>query len=407
MNRNRLEYLFERYFNRQCNKVEEEELMELLELPGNEMMVKRVMDKVMAETEADPKMPADAAKTVLQKILSAKKQESVAAKVKHMSVRSRWSKIVAAIVVVALLSSITYVVSTRHLKEEPVSAAAPEQMIRPGSDKALLTLADGTVVDLNAVPDGTLQQGGDYLIKKKAGILEIDGDGLRDVHTSLSAFNVLSTPRGGQFRLVLPDGSNVWLNAESSLKFPVEFDKRRREVELTGEAYFEIKPAMAAKKQNVKIPFDVLVNLPSGKKAKVEVLGTHFNVNAYANEGEMKTTLIEGAVRVSEDKQVIELKPGQQANVSEDGSLKLDANADVEGSIAWKNGLFHFDNAGITTIMHQIGRWYDVEVVYSDKVPVRRFEGKISRNARLSDVLHILRLSGVKFKVEGKKIIVQ
>src|SRR5690606_635030 len=206
MNRNRLEYLFERYFNRQCNKVEEEELMELLELPGNEMMVKRVMDKVMAETEPDPKMPADAAKTVLQKILSAKKQESVAAKVKRMSVRSRWSKIVAAIVVVALLSSIDYLVSTRHLKEEPVSAAAPEQMVRPGSDKALLTLADGTIVDLNAVPDGTLQQGGDYLIRKKAGVLEIDGDGLRDVHTSLSAFNVLSTPRGGQFRLVLPDG---------------------------------------------------------------------------------------------------------------------------------------------------------------------------------------------------------
>lgn len=407
MNRNRLEYLFDRYINRQCNQVEEQELMELLELPGNEMMIKRVMNKVMAETEPDPKMPADAAKTVLQQILSAQKQESVTAKVKHMSVGSRWSKIVAAIVVVAFLSGITFLVSTRRLKEEPVSAAAPEQMIRPGGDKALLTLADGTVVDLNAVPDGTLQQGGDYLIKKNDGILEIDGGSLRGVHTSLSAFNVLSTPRGGQFRLVLPDGSNVWLNAESSLKFPVEFDGRRREVELTGEAYFEIKPAMAAQKKNVKIPFDVLVNLPSGKKAKVEVLGTHFNVNAYANEGAMKTTLIEGAVRVSEDKQAVELKPGQQANISKDGSLKLDVNADVEGSIAWKNGLFHFDNAGITTIMNQIGRWYDVEVVYPDRVPVRRFEGKISRNARLSDVLHILRLSGLKFRVEGKKIIVQ
>jgi ferric-dicitrate binding protein FerR (iron transport regulator) len=343
----------------------------------------------------------------LQRILSAKKQKAIAVRVKKMSVQGMWSRMAAAAVIIAIVTTVTYVVSTRRLKEEQINTATIEQVIHPGGDKALLTLADGTVVDLNAVPDGTLQQGGDHLIKKNGGILEFDEGASPARHASYNAFNVLSTPRGGQFRVVLPDGSNVWLNAESSLKFPVEFDQHLREVELTGEAYFEIKPAISAKKGSAKTPFNVLVNLPSGKKANVRVVGTHFNVNAYANEGAMKTTLIEGMVRVSEDKQVIELKPGQQANILEDGSLKLDVDADVEGSIAWKNGIFHFDNAGIAAIMRQIGRWYDVEVVYAGKVPSRHFVGKIRRSAELSEVLEILRLSGIDFRVSGKTIVVQ
>jgi ferric-dicitrate binding protein FerR (iron transport regulator) len=212
---------------------------------------------------------------------------------------------------------------------------------------------------------------------------------------SLISYNTLSTPRGGQYQLVLPDGSKVWLNASSSIHFPTAFAGHERNVELTGEAYFEIA-------KNKQKPFHVNVN-----GMQVEVLGTHFNVNAYGDEGAIKTSLLEGSVKIKKGNISGLLKPGQQGVLKKNSTDLEIKNADMNEAIAWKNGLFEFDGADIKSIMREIGRWYDVDVVYAGKVPDRRFEGKISRDAQLSDVLKILALSNVKFSVEGKKIIVQ
>lgn len=378
--------------------------MELLELPDNERMVKLAMDKVMERTEPDLKMPADTAVFILQQIVGADKRKTIAAKVKRFA-SGTWGRVAAAAVIIAIVTTIVYTVSTGGHKEKQMRIATVEDVIHPGEDKALLTLADGSVVYLNEMPDGALQQG-DYTIKKEGSVLQCNAGSAGSGISSAGAFNILSTPRGGQFQLVLPDGSKVWLNAESSLKFPVVFDKRLREVELTGEAYFEIK-SVVSQNGKVKMPFDVVVNLPLGKQAKVHVLGTHFNVNAYNNEVAMNTTLIEGAVNVSEGGQHVALRPGQQARIAGEGSLKVVAHADTEKAVAWKNGLFHFDDVDVATIMRQISRWYDVEIVYAGNVPARHFVGKIRRSAELSEVLEILRLSDIGFKVNGKTIIVQ
>ncbi len=398
----RLEYLFERYLNHQCNESEEAELMELLELPENERMVKLVMDKLMDKSTADLEMPEDTASAILQQIVAVNNRK---AKAKTMLFTSQlWRKVaVAAIVIVIATAAIIH--AGRDKKVPETAAVQEKNEIRPGGDKGSLTLADGTVISLDEMPDGVLQQQGNCMIRKKGGVLQCDINGT-GAQIAGKSYNVLSTPRGGQFQLMLPDGSKVWLNAESSLKFPVAFDKNSREVELSGEAYFEVK-SIRTRNGKTKKPFNVLVRLPSGKQARVEVLGTHFNVNAYNNESSVKTTLLEGAVNVREAERSVVLKPGQQARLSEDGPPSVDRHADVEGVVAWKNGLFHFDNVDITTIMRQIGRWYNVDIVYAGKITPRHFVGKIRRSAELSEVLEILRLSDIDFRVDGKTIVVR
>ena len=244
------------------------------------------------------------------------------------------------------------------------------------------------------MPNGLLTQQGNTDVKKLGGLLEYKAPAsfIRD---TVISYNTVSTPRGGQYQIVLSDGSKVWLNAASSIRFPTAFSGSLREVELTGEAYFEVA-------KNKEKPFQVKV-----RDMKIAVLGTHFNVKAYEDEAETKTSLLEGSVKIIQGKEAGLLKPGQQAVINfKDDKVKI-ATADMVEVIAWKNGLFRFEGANIETIMREIGRWYDVEIVYAGKVPMRRFEGKINRNAGLSEVLRILELSNVKFSIAGKKIIVQ
>jgi ferric-dicitrate binding protein FerR (iron transport regulator) len=235
------------------------------------------------------------------------------------------------------------------------------------------------------------------------------------------SYNTLSTPKGGQYFLELPDGSKVWLNAASSIRYPTAFDGSERLVELTGEAYFEIK-------KNHDKPFRVNFTSTSGagedREGTVEVLGTHFNVNAYNDESEIKTTLLEGAVKVmsrqsSVDKSayvtaladksannMVVLKPGEQVSISHASQLSHPIPVQTEEAVAWKNGLFYFDNANIQAIMRQLARWYNVDVVYKGKIPARRFAGQVSRNSKLSQVLRILELSKVHFTIEGNVVTV-
>jgi ferric-dicitrate binding protein FerR (iron transport regulator) len=210
----------------------------------------------------------------------------------------------------------------------------------------------------------------------------------------------MATPRGGQYRLVLPDGSRVWLNAVSSIRFPTAFTGQERKVEISGEAYFEVV-------KDPSRPFRVLVRPAAGNRnMEVEVLGTHFNINAYQDEPAIKTTLLEGSVKVTNGTDHTMIRPGQQTQLSINGVTKVIQDADVSEAVAWKEGRFQFNDTELKTIMRQVMRWYDVDLEYKGNVPDRYFTADISRNKTLSGVLTILKLSDVDFRLDGKKLTV-
>lgn len=368
--------------------------MALIADPENKEMVQELIYDVISNTGEERIMPHDQSAAVLDYILHHHKADGVIVMEKKPLFGISWKQIAAAAILIFFISGAVYYrqVGSRKTEFAEKSAANPATIL-PGGNRAMLTTADGSVIVLDSMQNGLLSQQGNTNIKKQGASLVYHT--AAPVAAAEVVFNTLSTPRGGQYQLTLPDGSRVWLNAASSLHYPVAFTGNVRNVELSGEAYFEIAP-------NKEKPFRVNVG-----GMRVEVLGTHFNIKAYKEEDAIRTSLLEGKVKVVKGGLTDMLQPGQQAILhAESGGFKK-INVNMDGVIAWKNGLFQFDGDDITGIMRQIDRWYDVEVVYSDKVPVRRFEGKISRNAQLSDVLHILELSGVKFKVEGKKIIVQ
>jgi transmembrane sensor len=308
-----------------------------------------------------------------------------------------------------LMNNKQAVTKTAEVPKQPVV-----QPVVPGGNKAVLTLADGSTIVLDSAANGQLaQQGTSQVMKTENGelvyeqVVRNSGTPLTTHHSPL-AYNAISTPRGGQYQIVLPDGTNVWLNAVSSLRFPASFTGNEREVELTGEAYFEVASVPLSSGGKEKKPFIVKI-LPTAGNAgggRVEVLGTHFNIKAYNDEAAIKTTLLEGAVSMSTSKTRRVLKPGQQAQAAKDGQMIIDENADVDEAVAWKNGRFQFTDAGVETVMREIARWYDVEVVYAGKVPAEKFEGEIPRNSNITEVFRILELSNVHCKIEGKKITV-
>lgn len=262
--------------------------------------------------------------------------------------------------------------------------------VLPGGDKAILKLADGSTIVLDDAKSGVLTyQGNTEVIKMNGRINYNPSSGTNEV-----LYNTISTPRGGKYEVKLPDGSQVWLNSFSSLRFPTAFVGRERRVEITGEAYFEIA-------KNKAIPFIVSV-----QNAEVQVLGTHFNVMAYNEEASLETTLLEGAVKFVKGNVIRNLKPGEQSQLSKTGKTNVLKDVDVNEVIAWKNGLFHFNGSDIGTVMRQLSRWYDVEVVYKGKVD-ELFFAQIPKNIKLSQMLEALQMTGkVHFQVNGNKIIV-
>ncbi len=401
----RLEYLFDCYIHQNCSSQEEQELMELLAQSENKSQVQRLLDKVIEDTESETPMPEEVAGSILQNILQKDKIPVVAVERKK-TVFLSWIRVAAAAIVVLFISGVAYFVLSQQNKEKITTSVDVQEKeaakILPGGNHAILTMANGSKIILDSVQNGNIQSGG-ATISKQGGVLVYDGSSPAKPGADV-VYNTLTTPPGGQYKLILADGSKVWLNASSSLRFPTAFTGKERNVELTGEAYFEvahISSSLRGGREDAK-PFHVNVN-----GMQVEVLGTHFNVNAYGDEGAIKTSLLEGSVKIKKGNVSGLLKPGQQGVLKNNSNNIEIKNADMSQAVAWKNGLFQFDGADIKTIMREIGRWYDVEIEYAGKVPERRFEGKISRDSQLSDVLKILELSNVKFAVEGKKIVVQ
>jgi len=304
-----------------------------------------------------------------------------------------WGTSIAAAVIIAIsIGSNFFKASQPELAQsESISKVYDKN---PGENKAVLTLADGTKIVLDDIVKGTIaKQGGITISKAADGSIIYDMPAVAGLSHETVFFNTIETPKGGKYQITLPDGSKVWLNSVSSLRFPAIFNGEERNVELKGEAYFEVA-------KNKEKPFVVKTN-----DMNVIVTGTEFNVMAYSDENYSATTLVEGSVRVSSPNSDIVLKPGEQV-VSNEGAKLKKSLADVELNIAWKNGLFQFNDSDMRTVMNQISRWYDVSIEYKGGVPEKHFGGYISRESKLSQVLKMLELSGVKFKIEEKKIIV-
>ncbi len=314
--------------------------------------------------------------------------------------KMKWWRVAAAIIVLVGISAFFFNRSTKTRNEivntGPLKEASND--IQPGGNKAILTLANGSQIVLDSAANGKVaQQGNTEVMKLANGQLVYKGAGDR---ANQVLYNSVVTPRGGQYNLILPDGSRVWLNAVSSIRFPTAFIDKERNIEITGEAYFEIA-------KDPSRPFRVLVKPVSGNRSmEVRVLGTHFNINAYQDEPAIKTTLLEGSVTVSNGGGHTIIKPGQQAQVNNEGIMKVIKNADVEEAVAWKDGRFEFNDTDLKNIMRQVMRWYDVDVEYEGNASDRYFTADISRNKTLSGVLTILKLSDVDFKLEGKKLTV-
>ncbi|MFD2554108.1 FecR family protein [Sphingobacterium tabacisoli] len=323
---------------------------------------------------------------LLQSILREKTSTPV---VSRRLVKVWWA---AAVLITSIfLFSVVYWNRLPVTEESTVEVMAMD--ISPGSKKATLTVDDGTVVEL--------EEGADLVAVKGSAITYADGsvigEPVADESSAVLRYNTLVTPNGGEYQIVLGDGTKVWLNAASSLRFPQRFLGHEREVELVGEAYFEV----ASDKSK---PFKV-----KSKGQILEVLGTHFNVTAYGEERSVRTALLEGAVKVSSEysKEHVVLRPGQQS-IIQAGEKGITVNkADKESVLAWQKGYFLFDDADLESIMKQVERWYDVEVIYASKPTGKTFLGMVSRSRNISAVLSALeKVGNIRFKIDGKKITV-
>lgn len=286
--------------------------------------------------------------------------------------------------VILLVIGIWYLSLRSHQPSSAASVAGIANDIPPGGARAILTLADGSSIVLDSAHNGQLARQGSAQVVKANGQVSYRAES----NNAAVVYNTMTTPKGGQYQLVLPDGTKVWLNAASSIRYPTVFQGQRREVEMTGEGYFEVA-------RNTDMPFIVKTT-----HANVTVLGTHFNINAYDDERNTRVTLLQGAVRVND---AVTLSPGQQAIAGV--GTRMVADIDTSAVVAWKDGKFQFgETADIETVMRQVARWYDVQVVYRGNI-TRHIGGTIGRDVTLSHLLKVLQATGaVHFKQDGKTI---
>jgi transmembrane sensor len=321
-----------------------------------------------------------------------------------------WWRRVAAAVAVAAIAGGGYWAVKHGSRGTVVPEVQPQVAVRPtdalpGGNRATLTLSNGQQINLDNSGNGVVASQGNMNVTKL-------GDGQLAYNkasgeynkasggvAAAALFNTLSTPRAGQFTLTLPDGSKVWLNNASSIRYPVAFTGASREVELTGEAYFEIA-------KDASHPFRVAVH-KADRTSTIEVLGTSFNIMAYDDEAAERTTLVEGSVRFINGSTTALLKPEEQSVLDEKGSLKTLDHVNIAEITAWKNGFFHFDHASLETTMRQLARWYDVDVKYEGNIPDQQFMGKIQRNLPLSAVLKGLENEHVHFQLDGRQLVVK
>ena len=398
MSNDRLRYLLEQYASDVSTPEETRELFGWIRKSKDDMLLKEKIKELWAGHENGKQLPDVDWDAIYTKIINT----PVIAK-KHV-----WFRVAAAAVIIVLLF-MGYFIFNDHATK-PIAKTKTQQQSRfendltPGGNKAVLTLANGAQIILDSATNGALtQQGNTKIIKLDNGQLSynsVNGSS-SSPKTGEILYNTVSTPRGGQYQVVLADGSKVWLNAASSLRFPTSFTGNAREVTLTGEGYFEVTHDDAK-------PFKVLAN-----GVEIKVLGTHFNINAYKDEPTIKTTLLEGSVKVGIGAASKTIRPGEQAQIeSHDNSLNpkiMVQSVDVDATVAWKNGRFIFHGNNILSVMRQLARWYDVEVSYEGNVTDEEFVGVINRSRyeNISEILDMLeKTRTVSFAISGHHVTV-
>lgn len=396
MNPDRLHYLLLQYIGNACTREELDELLTCIRENKEELGLKEELRHYWDASATDPH-DIDKWDDRFYTMMKEARGESGPLGYSRRPGKRRLFRALAAIMFMLILMTGAYYLFNGNNSPEPQISDADNTLdnykndVAPGGNRATLTLANGSTILLDSAKNGSLaQQGNSKILKMNNGQLVYHTTPESD--KSEIVYNTITTPRGGQYMLTLADGSKVWLNAASSLKFPASFAGKNREVELTGEGYFEIV-------SNKEKPFIVKTG-----QTTIQVLGTHFNIMAY--NADIKTTLLEGSVKMNYKNETVALKPGQEARVNTNKKSIEVTNVNEEEAIAWKNGFFQFNNSSLETIMQQIARWYDVEVVYANTTLSRRFTGKMSRNVSLQHVLKVLELSDVKFTLQGKKITV-
>lgn len=387
MNEQRLGYLLERYLHKTCTPAEKQEFLQLLDEPGSAAALEALNEAITTLPETGMVMDGEATEATRQALLTVTRRQPAKMKAAvPLPFTGRAAvRYAAAIILLLGAAGFGWWYTMRPAKTVALSQAQRfKNEVAPGRNGAVLTLSNGRQIVLDSAGNGLLTKDGEVKLVKKDGAIAYEGaDGK-------ALYNHMATANGQQWQLTLNDGTRVWLNAASSIRYPVAFTGPEREVEITGEAYFEVA-------QDAARPFRV----KTGGQA-VEVLGTHFNINAYSDEGVIKTTLLEGKVRMG----AVTLSPGEQLQVAAGGKMTVMHNADTELAVAWKNGLFQFDNADLPFVMRQLTRWYNVEVRYPARIPQRSFGGAMQRSLPLTRILAILEDNDVKFAIEGNRITV-
>ncbi|AEW00435.1 hypothetical protein A4D02_24210 [Niastella koreensis] len=425
ISKEQLEELYHKYVQNQCTQQELDALINELGFEGEDVQEETIMQLFNATWDGLDVFPG---KYQLPALTLPQEITYETPVVSMYAAKRRWMRMAAAASVLLVMGVAAYwLIRTRETKPGTTTIATTKD-ISPGGNKAILILADNSTIVLDSAANGKLaQQGIATVTKSNGGQLSYSLPANREGSGEAKevTYNTLRTPRGGIYQLVLPDGSKVWLNAASSITYPTSFPGKERKITIDGEAYLEVV-------HNAAKPFKV-----ESSGSEVEVLGTHFNVHAYTDEAAEKITLIEGRVKVGRRPsfakasageadgkgESVVLKPGEQAiaivsplttdpadsrhsDKVGNSPLTIEHAPNIDEVLAWKNGLFNFANADIESVMKQVERWYDVEVVYEGARPEGHFRGKIPRNVMASEMLKIIEASGVHFRIENKKIII-
>jgi transmembrane sensor len=377
-------------------RLSEDELLSFLKAAGEPRFESLIGERLHAELVQLKALPvADEARadkvwqTIHASISSADNNGATVQRVPaagrvHFLKRS-WVRYAAAVIVLLGIGAYLWI-----SKQQPVEQVVTTD-IAPGREGAILTLADGTKVILDSLGNGMVAEQHGTQVLLKDGILSYNAS-----NASVVTYNTMATPKGRQFSIQLPDGSKAWLNAASSITYPTAFIGDERPVSITGEVYFEVV-------KDASRPFKVKVN----DNTAIQVLGTSFNVKAYAGDASINTTLLEGSVRLQAYERVQKLVPGQQTQVKPNGDIELVNNADIQKTMAWKNGLFNFQDESLEEVMKQLERWYDIQVKYIGDPPRKKFFGELGRDLTLAQVIETLQEIGIQFHIEGRTLIVR
>jgi transmembrane sensor len=379
----RLQYLLQQYANNNCTQQELLELMESINKNGDNQDLRQGLEGVWGQVSPKDFVPKIDKEQIFEQIVASGKVHKLQSRKQQLF---RWFS--AAVVLVAL--GFAFYQIKNNSKPLP-AVASVQKNIGPGKDKAVLTLANGKTIVLGD-KDGKvlIDKGNEFIVRVGHGRMAYKNES--NDRPDANAYHTLTTPKGGQYQIELPDGTHVWLNASSSLRFPEKFQGNSRKVFLQGEGYFEVA-------KNKKMPFSVAVN-----NTEVKVLGTHFNIMGYNDEGTTNTTLLEGSVQIHEGALTRLLKPGQQAKVN--NGIQI-SEVDPLTAVAWKEGNFNFGHEKIQVIMRKLSRWYNLDIKYEGKITSEGFVGNVPRSKNLSEVLDVLTSTGlVHFKVEERSVTV-